>query len=562
MTVKQKSVVDKSHNPLFTNINYPLENETLSSLKDKGYLSGYENVFEITYNLNKYIRNKKALNQKKWNEIADILLNSKRDRYSFNSIIKTIDESIKNIKNKIDNTDYSVKIGNEKINVERLSNYIDPALMLSFIVYEVTPKGYWPEARVEVLRMMLEEGYDPAKVPAYWDRKYISFGAYQMRMAMHNSLRKIYGNIPEYEKCLTVSCQTKAAYLLLYDGLNNFQVRVFNKSPQLIYLFGNAPDDEKRKFITILSSAMFNTGVNDVVNIMRTVLGVKYKKLSSITHSFLTHLKNEGGTISSPYAREMPRIYNYVNNKMNTKRIVKHKKQKMKIVKKKKKDNEITKMDIDEIRKMLKVRPVRLDLKLGYLPADSDGLYVDISNISENEIKTGSKTKQSTKKQKPEYKKLKRQDYEFGSIEFLHAYKRKGKLSYTFTLPKDWTTDDIDFMDIGQIMSFNNKTIAPGDWFWVPTNELNLSPQYVNVKIQLPNGLSEDKLLTIAATLCNRDPVTSAKIIRLYSNIVDMKKYQNKKNITLRIPYDLLKDEFKKGLLRNKLNFEVIENEN
>lgn len=539
-----------------------LKNESLDTLKEKGILTGKEIIFEMIENIDYYIKNKRALNQEGWNKIAKILLEARKDKYTFPTLITTVQNAIDDVKKRILLDDYTVNDGKKAYKVERLAKYIDVSHLVSLMIYEVTPKGYSPETRVELFRMMLEKGYDPAKVPAYWDKRYISFGAYQMRLSTHGSIQNAYKNVvPNYDECLSVSCQTKVAYLLLYDNLNNFQRRVFNKSDKLIKLFKDATVEDKKRFIGALSAAMFNTGVNDVVRVMRKILKEKnYGKLSDITKQFITSLKKEGGTISGPYSKELPIMYDYLSKRIKslpskgsneTETQVVEVKKESNHKKSQNKSNEIINIK-DEL---LKYIPVKFRLEKEFTTADTDGLSVSIENmeLSESQPKTRISRKTNEKTTETVEKTEKRKinvNITYGSRGFLHAYRRNGVYSYTFTLPVDWTTKDLDFIDLSEVEKINKKKITPGDWFWVPINSIPTSAEYINIYVS--GGIDKSKLIDIASALCKGPPETSAKIIRLYSNLVDLYEYKNKKKVRLRIPCSLLKENVKNNVLTKK----------
>ncbi len=183
----------------------------------------------------------KAINQK----IAKQILQCAKKHWTMNSLAATAQSASEEVYGKLPSSAY-------------YSKYIDGDILMALLIHELIPTDYWDTERPEILRVLLEMGFQPNVQPAVYDGA-ASFGVGQMTFGTYNDTRH-FGmdlgiTIPEYSECLTVENQFKSVALHQHYNLWVIYKRLLNH-PKLKEFWLKADDKERKNFlVTLLGTA-------------------------------------------------------------------------------------------------------------------------------------------------------------------------------------------------------------------------------------------------------------------------------------------------------------------
>ncbi len=546
----EKLIPPYDKNPLYNpKMSYLLETHTLSTLKDEGYLNDRDDVFQYINRMKDFLNLKPVHNKTDWNKLVSYLSKIPRKEFNLQDILDINQRAVDTILNTYKPVKY-LEDGSENP-----IYYLDGNMLTTFMTYESVPKGtrrigpkgkrfyiyYTPKARIELLDMMLREGYDPRFLPSLNDRV-ISVGAFQFRRSNYYVLQKKYPELfqKSYEEMITsLEGQALMTAALLYDNMIYFVKNIYSKSDQIKRLFKTASVHEKREFLISVLAAMYNSGPTDVRKVMKKVLTKDHTSLSELRIDFIKTLAESGGKISAPYSEYVGALY-----------------------------FEVERVNSEEewFRNVISLEPIlrpriedTLSEGLASARAESDALYIDSSversslpNIESRilEFRPQETQPPSGEESKPVHRPEERVPVaKIGRSGRLLLRKSLGTEYYTFTLPTDLTEEDIKVLledpnDLDRIRDFNQESSIPsGKVFYIPKDLIREELRDGRfVVIRVDGRLTPDSLIQITRQYCKGPVIPNSKIIRFYSNITDWDKEQN----YVRIPVGLLKKKYLK----------------
>lgn len=199
---------------------------------------------------------------------------------------------------------------------------VTPEMILAICVQEVAPGELpgkikiMPKARLELMRMMCEAGWQPQKMPALYD-PVISFGLGQMTLPTHEGLQRGYGT--ETRECCieksfihhtTSEQQVLNVLLLTYSNLESFS-NLARKCPNFLSAFEGAPDEKKRRFLTTIIAAYHNYGNRK--SLRRRLLATLQENFSTLEEYRMAFIASiRGLTIAYSHAKNSGTLYSFV----------------------------------------------------------------------------------------------------------------------------------------------------------------------------------------------------------------------------------------------------------
>jgi len=550
----QEELLEYRSNPLYNpRISHRLEHMPLSALIRAGYVHEGDDVLRYIRKIDELLKMKSAYSRADWRLLQKNLAKIRKKRYCLQDIFDINHDSTSRVKKHFNITRWFDETSENPV------YYLDENMLTSFMIYECVPKGtrrvgpkgrrhfiyYTPEARLELLDIMLTAGYDPTRLPSLNDRT-ISVGAFQFRRSTFFSLKKLYpelfGDADYGDLIKTLDGQSLMAAVLLYDNALYFNRNIYAKSSSLRKLFTKASLHDKRRFLVSVIAAMYNSGPTDIRNVMNnSTLRRSYKNLEELRRAFIKDLYRAGGEISAPYAEYVGELYSYVERKNNYYRSAYSSQTK------------ITPVSIASIEPEL--QPV-------YAKAESDVLFIDTSRVPvvEGHVQ---ETAQKIKGQvqgtamdmsKPKVKQVKHKKIRYrlilGKPGNLLLRETKNMKYYTFTLPLDWEESDISVLltkdsYIKDIREYNEQeVIKQGDYFFLPVEYMTENLRDGGfATIHVDGKIDKSRLEEIADEYCVGDRKRNAMLIRIYSNIIDITDVDQS---WVRIPIGILKNKYRK----------------
>lgn len=196
--------------------------------------------------------------------------------------------------------------------------YLDPELMVAIFIQEIGPGGgnkkqpMTPKGRLELTRMMLDNGWQAQKTPALGDAA-ISFGLGQMTLQTHKGLQRAYHDEtdgfvePDLMHHTSATQQIRNSLLLAFANLQSFS-EIAEKHPHFVHAFHKSTDDRRGRFLAPIIAAYHNYGGRmDLKNRIARVLKKKLGTLEDYRTAFLAAIANL--PIASSHAQNSSAIY-------------------------------------------------------------------------------------------------------------------------------------------------------------------------------------------------------------------------------------------------------------
>lgn len=204
---------------------------------------------------------------------------------------------------------------------------VTPQMMVAICVQEVSPAEMpgnikiKSKARLELMRMMCEAGWQPQKMPALFDRA-ISFGLGQMTLPTHDALQRGYGD--ETRECCIegnfldhTTCEQQVLNMLLltYVNLEAFSY-IAQKCPNFLKTFEEASAERKGRFLTTIIAAYHNYGNRKPLR--RRLKEILEKNLDSLEIYRTEFIQSiQGLEIAYKHARNSGTLYSFVLHRAN-----------------------------------------------------------------------------------------------------------------------------------------------------------------------------------------------------------------------------------------------------
>jgi len=255
--------------------------------------------------------------------------NNKRDPYR-TRVLRARDEKV--------SYDYIEEIGAEGIRkfspllkeadiTNRFTDFVTPEMMLAICIQEVSPAEMpgnikiKPKARLELMRMMCDAGWQPQKMPALFDRA-ISFGLGQMTLPTHDALQRGYGD--ETKECCIegsflnhTTCEQQILNMLLltYVNLEGFSY-IAQKCPNFLKTFEEASDERKGRFLTTIIAAYHNYGNRKSLRRrIKATLEQNLSNLETYRTDFIQSIQEL--EVAYKHARNSGALYSFVLHRAN-----------------------------------------------------------------------------------------------------------------------------------------------------------------------------------------------------------------------------------------------------
>jgi len=140
--------------------------------------------------------------------------------------------------------------------------YFAGETLFTISVHEIIPTDYHPQVKPQIMRAMLDAGWQINLMPAVHDGV-SSFNPYQMCKETHDSVAHRHislfnkHNIPVFEENLDLKKQTIVATLLMFDRAYAYKKDLLKK-PHFMKLWRSAKEDERYAFTAGLSGGLHN----------------------------------------------------------------------------------------------------------------------------------------------------------------------------------------------------------------------------------------------------------------------------------------------------------------
>ncbi len=157
-------------------------------------------------------------------------------------------------------------------------DYLDADTLTSIVLHELMPANYNPVARIHIMSMMLDQGFEPEYVPAIHDTS-ASYGPYQATLPTQENIQSLaqkrglaeipnldpkLKEVPNFVDATDLESQTLFAYLLTLSNHQSVYETILKKDPEFKPYFDRSTQAERRIFFSGLAGYFHNHGFTDV----------------------------------------------------------------------------------------------------------------------------------------------------------------------------------------------------------------------------------------------------------------------------------------------------------